>query len=140
MSQVAGRAPAAPYLRDLSRLRHVRDRIDRSTRRRSTSRHSPATRTCPPGTSAGSSGAETFGAIVAFYSLIHLEPTDFGAALREIRRVLQPRGVLLAAFHRGSERVHLDDWWGTSVDLDFQFYEPDQVCRPSLMRGSGSSG
>jgi SAM-dependent methyltransferase len=72
--------------------------------------------------------AETFGAVVAFYSLIHLERTDFVAALREVRRVLRPRGVLLAAFHRGSDRVHLDDWWGTSVDLDFQFYEPDQVC------------
>src|SRR5262245_10318051 len=29
MSQVAGKASAAPYLRDLSRLRRVRDRIDR---------------------------------------------------------------------------------------------------------------
>jgi AraC-like DNA-binding protein len=29
MSQVTARAPAAPYLRDLSRLRCVRDRIDR---------------------------------------------------------------------------------------------------------------
>jgi ubiquinone/menaquinone biosynthesis C-methylase UbiE len=85
--------------------------------------------------------AETFGAIVAFYSLIHLEPTDFRAALREIRRVLRPRGVLLAAFHRGSEPVHLDDWWGVPASIWISSSTSQtRFARPSLMRGSGSSG
>lgn len=62
-------------------------------------------------------------AAVAFYSLIHLPPGAEVSALAEIRRVLAPGGVLLAAFHVGTEVRHLDEWWGEPVSVDFRFFE-----------------
>jgi hypothetical protein len=40
-------------------------------------------------------------------------------ALREFNRVLIPEGLLLLAFHVGSEVVHRDEMWGQAVSLDF---------------------
>ncbi|MGI8563874.1 MAG: class I SAM-dependent DNA methyltransferase [Candidatus Dormibacter sp.] len=68
-----------------------------------------------------------FAAVVAFYSLIHFDTEQLRQAVRELRRILRPDGVLLASFHRGSERRHVEDLWGVDVNLDFHFFEPDQI-------------
>lgn len=65
----------------------------------------------------------TFRGVAAFYSIVHVLSADVVNALREIRRVLRPRGVLLLAFHIGREIVHKDEWWGQQVSVDFIFYE-----------------
>jgi SAM-dependent methyltransferase len=70
---------------------------------------------------------ETLAGIVAFYSLIHVPRDRVVATLREFRRVLRPQGVLLAAFHIGAEVVHLDDWWGHRVAVDFVFFRSDEL-------------
>ncbi len=69
----------------------------------------------------------TFGAVVAFYSLIHLPDDQLREAAAEIGRILRPGGVLLASFHRGTEIRHLDEWWDVGVDLDFRFFEPETI-------------
>ncbi len=63
--------------------------------------------------------AGTFAGAVAFYTLIHLDPIDLPAVLREIRRILVPGGYLLVGFHQGNETVHRTQWWDQTVDLDF---------------------
>ena len=63
-------------------------------------------------------GDGEFGAAVAFYSIIHLEPGELTRAFGEIRRVLRPAGRLLIAFHAGSEVRHQTEWWGQAVDLE----------------------
>jgi ubiquinone/menaquinone biosynthesis C-methylase UbiE len=68
-----------------------------------------------------------FGAVVALYSIIHLEPGELDGALREFRRVLRPSGLLLISFHIGSEVRHLDQWWGQEVDVDFRFLQVPDV-------------
>ncbi len=68
-----------------------------------------------------------FGAVVALYSIIHLEPGELASAFEEIRRVLRPSGLAFLAFHIGSEVRHLDQWWGLDVDIDFRFLQVPHV-------------
>lgn len=76
-----------------------------------------------------------FGAAAALYSIIHLEPSELARAFEQIHRVLRPRGLLLVAFHIGAEVRHLDQWWGTEVDVDFHFFEPPHIA--DVMQGAG---
>lgn len=65
--------------------------------------------------------------ITAFYSIIHIPRAEVVAALRELHRVLRPDGLLLLAFHLGSDTLHLDDWWGHRVAVDFTFFESAEM-------------
>jgi SAM-dependent methyltransferase len=65
--------------------------------------------------------------ILAFYCLIHLEDREIAETLRELRRVLMPDGVVLAAFHIGEETLHRDELWGHPISLDFRFLMPSRV-------------
>jgi SAM-dependent methyltransferase len=64
---------------------------------------------------------------LAFYSIIHIPLHDLACAFREIWRVLQPGGVLLLAFHLGESVVHLEEWWGRKVSIDFFFFRSDEI-------------
>jgi SAM-dependent methyltransferase len=66
-------------------------------------------------------------AITAFYTLIHLEDPAVAQATREIARVLRPGGAALVAVHLGDEVVHLDEWLGEEVDVDFRFFATDDL-------------
>lgn len=60
--------------------------------------------------------------IAAFYSIIHIHRDDMTRALGELRRVLRPGGKLLLAFHIGDDTIHLDEWWGHKVSVDFLLF------------------
>jgi SAM-dependent methyltransferase len=70
---------------------------------------------------------EALGGIAAFYSIIHIPRQDVVAVLAELKRVLRPGGLLLLAFHIGIDSVHLDEWWGQQVSVDFLFFRPDEM-------------
>ena len=70
---------------------------------------------------------EAWGGIVAFYSIIHVPPEEVPRALRELWRVLKAGGVLLLSFHVGEETIHLDEWWGEEVSVDFYFFRPGEI-------------
>ena len=70
---------------------------------------------------------EAWGGIAAFYSIIHIPRAEVIPALRELKRVLRPGGVLLLAFHIGEDSIHLDEWWGESVSVDFVFFRLDEM-------------
>jgi SAM-dependent methyltransferase len=76
-----------------------------------------------------------FGAVIAFYSVIHLAPGELPAALAEMYRVLRPGGLALLAFHAGAEVRHFSDWFGHEVDVDFRFFEPADVA--AALEGAG---
>jgi len=65
----------------------------------------------------------SWGGIAAFYSIIHIPPEEVVNALVEMKRILKSPGFLLIAFHIGNEPLHLDEWRGQQVCLDY-FYHP----------------
>jgi len=65
--------------------------------------------------------------IVAFYSIIHVPRSEVVTALCEMKRALKPGGRLLLAFHIGDEILHLDEWWGQSVSIDFVFFQSEEM-------------
>ncbi len=60
-----------------------------------------------------------WGAVVAFYSIIHLASTMHDLAVRELARTLTPSGLLLLSFHVGEGVIHRDEMLGKPVQLDF---------------------
>ena len=65
--------------------------------------------------------------IAAFYSIIHIPHEEVVRALAELRRVLQPGGLLLLAFHIGDDTIHLDEWWGQKVCVDFFLFRSAEM-------------
>lgn len=68
-----------------------------------------------------------FGGVAAFYAIVNLPRESVVAALRELRRVLRPGGVLLLSFHVGRETKHVEELLGERVSMDFFFFESEEV-------------
>ena len=82
-----------------------------------------------PATSSG------WGAVLAWYSLVHLASSELPDALAALVRPLDPGGWLVLALHAGAEVRHLDEWFGHEVDLDFVLHEPTALV--ALVEGAG---
>jgi SAM-dependent methyltransferase len=65
--------------------------------------------------------------VVAFYLIVHFEPTELEDVLREMRRVLEPGGVAFLSFHVGDGVIHRDELFGAPVNLDFRFHHTKEV-------------
>lgn len=63
-------------------------------------------------------------AVLAWYSLIHLAPSELRDAVAALVRPIAPGGWLVLGMQAGADVRHLDDWWGQEVDLDFVRHDP----------------
>ena len=61
--------------------------------------------------------------IAAFYAIVNIPEESLRSVFREMYRVLQPGGLLLLAFHIGSEVIQKEELWGQAVSMDFFFFE-----------------
>ncbi len=68
-----------------------------------------------------------FAGVVAFYSIIHISRDQVVETIREFKRILLTGGTLLLSFHIGDGVVHLDEWWGHQVSIDFTFFQPSEI-------------
>jgi SAM-dependent methyltransferase len=66
---------------------------------------------------------QSWGGIVALYSIIHIPPAQLADVFVEFHRVLRQGAIVLLSFHVGDETRHVSEMLGHTVDLDFQFYE-----------------
>jgi SAM-dependent methyltransferase len=67
------------------------------------------------------------GAIVAFYSLIHIPRAEVPAVLGEFRRVLAPSGRVLLAVHGGSGTVTSAEFLGKRVPFEATLFAKDEL-------------
>jgi ubiquinone/menaquinone biosynthesis C-methylase UbiE len=70
---------------------------------------------------------DSIAGIVAFYAIVHFTEEQTGMAFREVFRVLQPGGVFLFTYHIGEGTIHLDEFLGKKIDIDFMFYTTDFI-------------
>jgi SAM-dependent methyltransferase len=75
--------------------------------------------------------------VVAFYAIVHFSAAQLRSAFAEVRRVLRPGGLLLLSFHVGEEAVHVDEFLGQPVSLDFVFFTVEQVTAALAEAGFG---
>ena len=64
--------------------------------------------------------SSSLAAAVVLFAWIHLTDDELPIAASELARVLRPDGIAVISFHIGDEVVHLDEWHGHAVDLDFR--------------------
>lgn len=68
-----------------------------------------------------------FGSAIAFYSIVHFDYLQVKTAFKEIKRVLTDNGQFLFSFHIGDNVVHLDDFLGHQVNIDFNYFETNKI-------------
>jgi SAM-dependent methyltransferase len=79
--------------------------------------------------------ASGWGAITAWYALVHLAGSEVAPAIGSLARVLTPGGWLALALHAGAEVHHADELMGEPVDVDFVLHDPEVVV--AAMRAAG---
>ena len=70
---------------------------------------------------------DSIAGVVAFYAIVHFTEEQVGTAFREVFRVLQPGGIFLLTYHIGEETIHLDEFLGKDIDIDFMFFTTDFI-------------
>lgn len=70
---------------------------------------------------------EVWAGITACYSIIHIPRENVASVFSEFWRVLRRGGLLLVCFHLGDGAMHLDEWWGHRVSLDFTLFRTAEV-------------
>ena len=80
--------------------------------------------------------AAGWGAVLAWYSLIHLAASELPAALESLVRPIAPGGLLVVALQAGDDVAHLDEWFGVEgLALDFVRHDPESIV--SLVEAAG---
>jgi ubiquinone/menaquinone biosynthesis C-methylase UbiE len=69
----------------------------------------------------------TLAGVAAFYAIVNIPRPSLSMVFREIRRVLQPGGLLLLAFHSGDEVLHDEELWGHKLSMDFLLLPPSGI-------------
>ena len=80
-------------------------------------------------------GAETFEAVVAFYSIIHLPRTEHAALLEKVYRWLKPGGFFLATLSVGAWEGEERDWEGWGAAMRWSHY--DRETNVKMLNGAG---
>ena len=71
--------------------------------------------------------ASGWAAVLAWYSLVHLAPSELPDAVAALVRPLAADGWLVLGLHAGTEVRHIDEWFDQQVDLDFVLHDPASV-------------
>ena len=68
-----------------------------------------------------------WGAVLAWYSLIHLAASEIPAAVDSLVRPLRTNGWLVLALHCGADVRTVTEWFGVEVDLDVVLHDRVEV-------------
>jgi 2-polyprenyl-3-methyl-5-hydroxy-6-metoxy-1,4-benzoquinol methylase len=80
-------------------------------------------------------GPESFDAVVAFHSVIHVPRTEHPALLESIHRWLEPGGALLATMSEAEYEGRDEDWEGWGTPMVWSHY--DRQANVAMLREAG---
>jgi len=69
----------------------------------------------------------TLAGITAFYAIVNIPQESLPRVFEEMRRVLQPGGLLLLSFHVGDEALEVKELWDRPIAMDFFFFQPAAI-------------
>jgi SAM-dependent methyltransferase len=69
----------------------------------------------------------TLAGIAAFYAIVNIPQASLPTVFQEMKRVLEPGGLLLLAFHVGAEAMHEEELWGRPISMDFFLFQPSVI-------------
>ncbi len=72
---------------------------------------------------------DSIAGVVSFYAIVHFTQDQVRTAFREVFRVLQPGGLFLFTYHIGEETIHLDEFLGKEIDIDFMYFPTAFISR-----------
>ncbi len=81
--------------------------------------------------------APGWGAVVAWYSLVHLAGSELPDAVGALARVLDDDGWLALALHVGAEVRRVETLCGEAVSMDFVLHDREQVLAAVRARRAG---
>jgi SAM-dependent methyltransferase len=65
--------------------------------------------------------------IACFYGIVHFTGEQIQRAFRQAYRALNGSGLFLLTFHVGNERIHLAEFMGETVDVDFYLFPSEEI-------------
>ncbi len=72
---------------------------------------------------------EEFGAVLAFYAIVHFNYEEIEKAFSEICRTLKTSGQFLFSFHVGTEQTDLEEFLDKKVKITFYYFEVDRILK-----------
>jgi SAM-dependent methyltransferase len=73
--------------------------------------------------------------VTAFYAIVHFSKDDLQRAFTEMHRVLHPGGRLLLTFHIGEGSIHVEEFLGRPVEMDFMFFTSARIAADLIEAG-----
>jgi ubiquinone/menaquinone biosynthesis C-methylase UbiE len=70
---------------------------------------------------------DSIAGVVAFYAVVHFTEEQVGIACRKVFRVLRHGGIFLFTYHIGEETIHVEEFLGKEVDIEFKFFTTDFI-------------
>jgi len=70
---------------------------------------------------------DSIAGIVSFYAIVHFTEDQVAKAFREIFRVLQPGGIFLFTYHIGNKTIHVEEFLGRKINIDFMFFTTEFI-------------
>ena len=65
--------------------------------------------------------------ITAFYAIVNIPREFLPRVFAEMKRVLQPDGLLLLSFHIGDEVLEVRELWERPIAMDFFLFQPAAI-------------
>ena len=70
---------------------------------------------------------DSIAGVVSFYTICHFTTKQVKKAFNEAFRVLRPGGLFLLTYHLGDQTIHLKEFLGMEIDIDFMLFPSDLI-------------